>query len=512
MRQRFNFFLLLASLLFASCHCKNADVDNGPKNEETELNYEKKEKPNFILVLAEEVKGKDLFANRPIPLVLKDENFAKHEVKVYKYPKAKAEKGVLHLMEANGKTGKRIESSDTIELKDGVLPLMFVPNGIPGKDIISLELTYKEDYFDVNTKLDLKSVVSLEVSKKVETSKLTTAWLKIIADTKEEFTLKSVRINHYAVEMTYDNGEKEGVWAEVNSVNLGDKFKGGEHELSLKLYGVHDKVQPGAYQPIEVLKAVNALFLRSVDLEMVLVDSKGNEYKTKAEFDVNDISFEVSTGDIEWGIYKERSDKSFKEGIFKFDFKIKGKLDGWDEYFKLLSFRSNDGSAVSLLNYMSEDVVGQTFKGSNFPSLHFRFDEMNLDHVKETTILTIKVKGPGGAIKSADLVLGPDEKELILWKRIEWVEHRAIYLTRELADSVKYKEPSYEAEKYGKLAVELLEQVKFMGSQINPKFLSKYFSPSRLRDIESALKWINHLKGGLKDLNKEFGFNFQSPI
>lgn len=134
MIQRRNLFLLLTALLFASCDCNNSDTDNGPRDEE--------KKPNFIFSLGEGLKKGDLSANRPIPLVLKDENFSKHNITEYKYPNQKAEKGSLHFMDVNGKPGKRVESSDTIELKDGVFPLVFVPNGKSGQDTISLEVSW----------------------------------------------------------------------------------------------------------------------------------------------------------------------------------------------------------------------------------------------------------------------------------------------------------------------------------------------------------------------------------
>ncbi len=383
-------FVLASSFLFASCDCNNSDIDNGPRGEETGQKYEetspkheeKKEEPKFSLALADGVKGEALFTNRPIPLVLKGENLNSnhpddHKLKIGKWS---VQKGTLHFMDVDGKAGKHIEACE-VEFKNGVLPLVFVPNGNSGKVCLELEFTFSswDKPFEASTELDLKSFISLETPEEIKTGKLTTAWLKFNADPEEEFTLKSVRIDHYPLEMTYDNGEAEGVWAEVKPVRIGDKFKAGEHELSLKLYGYNDKVETGG----EVFEAVKfESYIKKVSLDLVLVDSKGNECKTEAKFDVDDTSFELVLGDIAWGLYDERSSKAFKEGIFKFGFQIKfgnlGLSDGYDQYFKILSFSSNDGSAVSLLNHLSEDVVGQTLKGSN---LYFRFDQMNLDFV-----------------------------------------------------------------------------------------------------------------------------------
>ncbi len=124
--------------------------------------------------------------------------------------------------------------------------------------------------------------------------------------------------------------------------------------------------------------------------------------------------------------------------------------------------------------------------------------------------------------------IGADEREVILWKKIEWIKNEAIRLCNYISKDFslyEYKwdmggwgsyEPKlwmkFEAEKAGEEVVAFLEEVKFMGSQINPALFSKYFSPSRLKDIEDALTWINHLKKDLEDFNKDFGFNFVSPI
>lgn len=225
MTKPFSLFFLASTLFFSSCGCGNSDGGNGPRQEEIKKEEEKKEEikkeePKFSLELAEGVKKEDLNTNQPIPLVLKGENFlkegAKFQISIHEEWETK---GTLHFMDNQGKAGEWIkregcgskkerEKVDEVELKDGVLPLIFVPNGKSGKTVISLLVG--GDGFqinDISIELDLKSMISLKVPAKVGTSKPIKASLKI--DSEEEYTLKQVKHGYYPLELTYDKGGKK---------------------------------------------------------------------------------------------------------------------------------------------------------------------------------------------------------------------------------------------------------------------------------------------------------------
>jgi hypothetical protein len=497
------------------------ELQNQVKGDSFQVSMElslKKEEPKFSLELAEGMKKEDLNTNQPIPLVLKGENLLEAE---YLVDKLEVEKGTLHFMDNQGKTGEEIRGREVLIFKDGALPLMFVPSGKVGENSIKISFKLKRNVWrggETKLNLDLKNILTASLPEFVRTGKLEPFKLKINADPEQEFTIKSITPQSGNVEIFYDNGEKAGVWGEVNPVRIGDKLKGGkEYELDFKKYGFYDKVNGGevVFKGREEKFAYYPHVKRSI--EVVIVDDKGNEYKEKVEFKIKDLSFNFNIKGINWLNLGEG--KIDDLGVYQIEYELqtlqcnaKDEEYGKDCY-KILSFRASDNTRVSLLDYFLKNMVGEK-PSTDLPDLYLRLDEMNLNMHGKPMIINMKIQGPGGDVQSVDIEIAPEHKEYILWGKIDsishWANQRQIDLIGVwLSDTFPVQKHAI-AQKAGEGAAAFIKRVHKKCAQVESvEKLGRYISSQTREKMKFALEMVEKLKGRIDFINKEYGLNIE---
>lgn len=481
--------------------------------------------PAFSLSLKEELQRKPLYTYKPIDVVLKGKDLSKNEsILKCKIVELDQQGGILIF--ADG-TKKELHIGDELIIENGVIHLNFSPSGKAGKGLVSIVLEYKgEKTEDLKLDLDLKAPgkVSLSTPQNIETGKIATLDLKLFSvDPEEEFTIQSITPFNNNAEIAYDSGAEPGVWSEISPVRIGDKLKSGEYELNYKLLGYYDKNENSR----EVFKGKkdSNWFEKNIDsgVNIVLTDKNGNEYEANGKYKIHDFSYKIELKDIAWTryslAYPETYKRQYGEGMIQFKIDISEAADLTDlikkfghNRFKVLSFRSNDNTPVSLFNYSGKPIIGTLMDMSIDETLCFRLDEMYLLPENPPTILTLKVVGPTGIIKTIDIEVAAAHKEIIVGNVVEYLTAQAKHLCKDymwiMDYSNEYKK-EVEAKKIGERASVFIKKVTGFCSQIESVAVLKHsLSPRTLKDLEHCLNFVSLVKGHIEKYNKKYGFNF----
>lgn len=308
---------------------------------------------------------------------------------------------------------------------------------------------------------------------------------------------------------------------EEKPVCIGDKFRAGEHGLNLKFYGKWDKIEAGVYQCDKSKRSWGG------ELEIILVDSKGNEYTTEASMEVEDNSFEMEMLGVRWAApieldgdwFPVKLPKDVGECIFNFACKIHNVPGRFDQY-KILSLQADDGTPVSIVGKWGRDLLGEEWTASCFKDgVYFRFNEIK--YLTKPLKLTLTLEGEGGVVRSADLELNASHNEEILRRHIDWMLMKGLGINSWLREALReagWREMNFKqydrhrAEECGEATVFYLEQVKEIGLQVKNSKLFSSISADTANDLQEALEKAREGSDNLKKLNKKFGFNFPIPF
>jgi hypothetical protein len=557
MKKYLLFLLLGVVLMLGSCRCRKMVPDNGERLQEEKID------PVFVLE-RQGNSSEEVFANDSIPLVLKETAQSKKcdQVKC-KIVGLGKDQGVLYLEENGVEAAKPLAEGDYVTIEKGSLPLMFRPSAQVfyspyevAHAYISIELE-PEDGKKANVRLDLflkpAAGITLTTPNEIHTGEEETITLEITSkDPDEEFTIQSISPEYGEVELIYASGEY---------VHIGDKLKGGVHQLKYMVHRSDHEEQKVALDGYTTYKGSDIReWKKKSKLEISLSDSKENKYYAKSDhtlynvyFTIEDLYVHWSPGTIPPGFFGmgENENDNYLRGYYKFEFKIQQR-DAWKGAYgglpyKIRSCKSSDGSSVSLIkreinygcNYRDRNMIGEKMEWGE-KNLYFRLEELSLGTDSK---IIIEIEGPRGIVKELVVEVSADDKDFILDNKIsskmlelnnkifKKKEYGEDYynLSRELRDVLsegkRLAGPSLyghtwlakremwknreKAHELGLKAAFFLSEVEEMKDEVkkNPGLMGR-LTKHTVDLMEGRIKEVEEIERLKEELNGVYGFNF----